>query len=250
MQQPIFPEREQGYKNLSSNSHILAQKNDEWYAEAVRSGYMYQWNWFGIPLIQFPQDMMALQQIITTQKPTIIIETGVARGGSSAFYASMLHLAHLGTNQDYKVISIDIEIREHTREALSNFVLRDKIQLVEASSTSSEAVSIVEELIQPNDTVMVCLDSNHTTEHVSKELDLYSSYVSPNNYLVVFDTAIHFLDDSLSSHRPWSSTNNPYIAVERFLPNSGFVVDDFTATIGGPTSAPGGYLKRTSEYQD
>ena len=244
MQTPFFEERAQGYADLKSHRDSLQVKNQEWFSAAVKSGYMYQWNWMGIPFIQFPQDIMLLQQIITKEKPTVIIETGIARGGSSAFFASMLHLSHLGTDNAFKVISIDIDIRDHTRLALENFYLRDHITMIEGSSISEQTLLRVKSLVQTDDHVMVFLDSNHTHAHVRRELEMYSQLVSRGQYLVVMDTVIEYLEEDTSSNKPWSKGDNPLTAVQQFLPNSGFTIDEFSDTIYGPTCAPFGYLKR------
>lgn len=202
--------------------------------------YTYNFNWLGLPIIQYPQDVIALQEIIWKTKPDIIIETGVARGGSIIFYSSVLHLL----NGNGRVVGIDIDIRSHNKEAIENHPLSFRINLVEGSSIDLSTIKNVEALIKSTDKVMVILDSNHTHDHVLKELELYSPFVTKDCYLVVLDTCVEDLPDNLFDDRPWGKGNNPKTAVLEFLKSSNrFKIDESISNKLVLTSAPDGYLK-------
>ena len=193
-----------------------------------------------MPIIQTPQDIVALQEIIWQTKPDIIIETGVARGGSIIFHASMLHM--LGN--DGKVIGIDIDIRPHNREAIEQHAMSKYIHLIEGSSVDQDILQQVKDLIPEKSSVMVILDSNHTHDHVLKELQHYSSLVTKGCYLVVLDTIVEDLPDDLYHNRPWSRGNNPKTAVHEFMKTTTrFEIDDTVTNKILITAAPDGYLK-------
>jgi cephalosporin hydroxylase len=183
--------------------------------------------------------MIATQEVIYQVKPDLIIETGVAHGGSLIFSASMLTL--LGNNGS--VLGIDIDIRKHNREAIEAHEMRKRIHLIQGSSISSEVLNEVKKYTDGKK-VMVFLDSNHTYEHVKAELELYSPFVKKGSYLIVYDTAIDDLPDSLSSDRPWGYNNGPKKAVHEFLKvNSRFEVDQEINNKLVISVAPDGYLK-------
>lgn len=206
----------------------------------AKTEYMYNFDWLGLPIIQFPQDMVALQEIIWQTKPDIIIETGVARGGSIIFHASMLQLL----NQDGKVIGVDIDIREHNRKAIEEHPLSFRINLIQGSSIDQSTVDQVKALLKPTDKVMVVLDSNHTHDHVLKELELYSPFVSQECYLVVLDTIVEDTPDELYPDRPWGKGNNPKTAVHAFMKTTDrFQIDEIIPNKLVLTAAPDGYLK-------
>jgi len=238
--------REKFLQEVKEN--IDALKSDEdvqalsriWVREITRHNYAYNFSWMGRPIIQFPQDMIAMQEIIWRTKPDLIIETGVAHGGSIIYYASLLEL--MGNNGT--VLGIDIDIREHNREAIEAHPMYKNIQLLEGSSVDQITFERVKEVAHGASNVLVILDSNHTHEHVLKELELYSQLVTKNNYLVVFDTLIEDMPDDLIHDRPWKKGNNPKTAVRQFLnENDRFVIDkDIEAKIL-ITVAPDGYLK-------
>lgn len=193
-------------KELASAGHHFSK-------EIYPSKYSYNFDWLGVPIIQYPQDMIALQEIVWKTQPTVIIETGIARGGSLIFYASLLHL--LGKNG--KVIGIDIDLRAQNRSVIESHPLSENITLIDGSSVDQSTVDRVKELILASDKVMVVLDSNHTHEHVRKELDLYHPLVSSGCYLVVLDTLIDDLPAQYFNDRPWGPGNNPKTAVHDFL---------------------------------
>lgn len=205
-----------------------------------RLNYTYNFDWLGLPIIQFPQDMVAVQEIIWKTKPDLIIETGVARGGSLILNASILHLL----NGDGKVVGIDIDIRPHNREAIENHPLAHRIELIQGSSIDEEVLQQAKSHMKKNDRVMVILDSNHTHEHVLKELELYSPLVSKNCYLLVMDTVIDDMPDDYFPDRPWGKGDNPKTAVHEFLKKSDrFEIDEAIHNKLLITVAPDGYLK-------
>lgn len=220
----------------------LKELSLNWIRQTDRYQYDYNFTWLGRPIIQYPQDIIAMQEIIWKVQPDLIIETGVAHGGSLIFYASMLEmLQNSGT-----VIGIDIDIRKHNRREIEAHRMHNNIILIEQSSTDEKAVARIQKIIQDHKktNVMVVLDSNHTHEHVLKELDLYASFVSKGSYLVVFDTVIEDMPQGHFSNRSWDKNNNPKTAVREFLKrNRDFVVDKSIEDKLLITAAPEGYLK-------
>ena len=220
--------------------------SNEWYIEATKQRYSYNFSWMGRPIIQYPQDLVALQEIIWEVKPDLIIETGVAHGGSAVFFASLLELnAHFGGPKDAEVWCVEIDLRTHNREALVAHPMYPRLKIFDGSSVDTKIASSIAEKAAKCDRVMVILDSNHTHEHVLSELNLYASLVSVGSYCVVFDTVIEDLDDVEFVDRPWGKGNNPKTAVAEFLKtNSDFVVDYSIDEKLLISAAPGGYLKR------
>ena len=202
--------------------------------------YPYNFDWLGLPIIQFPQDIIAVQEIIWKTKPDIIIETGVARGGSLILSASILHLL----NGNGRVIGIDIDIRAHNRKAIENHPLAFRIDLIQGSSIDQSIVDEVKKQVKQSDRVMVILDSNHTHDHVLKELELYSPLVTKGCYLVVMDTIVDDMPDDSFPDRSWGVGNNPKTAVHEFLQKSDrFEIDASIHNKLLITVAPDGYLK-------
>lgn len=202
--------------------------------------YSYNFDWLGLPIIQFPQDIVAMQEIIWNTKPDVIIETGVARGGSLMLSASILHLL----NRNGKVIGIDIDIRQHNRAAIESHPLAFRINLIQGSSLEKEVFNLAKGFLHENDKVMVILDSNHTHDHVLEELYLYSSLVTKDCYLVVMDTVIDDMPEDYFPDRPWGKGNNPKTAVYEFLKHTDrFEIDTSIHNKLLITVAPDGYLK-------
>lgn len=202
--------------------------------------YSYNFSWMDRPIIQFPADILALHKIIWTVTPNLIIETGVAHGGSLVFCASMLEL--LGG--DGRVVGVDIEIREHNRRALEAHPMFGRITLVEGSSTDDAVVDRVRALAADCPRVLVVLDSMHTHDHVLRELELYAPLVSRGSYLIVFDTIIEDLPPDTFPDRPWGPGNNPKTAVREFLQRTDrFEVDRELEDSLLITSAPEGFLR-------
>jgi len=206
--------------------------------------YSYNFSWMGRPIIQLPADILALQEIVWKVRPDLILETGIAHGGSLVFFASLLELV----GGDGRVVGIDVEIREHNRKEIEKHPMFSRITLLEGSSTDQEVLERVRELRLGRKTILVILDSMHTHEHVLRELELYSPLVTPGSYLVVFDTVIEDLPESAFPDRPWSKSNNPKTAVRDFLKTTDrFVVDRELEGKLLMTAAPEGFLKCVKE---
>ena len=218
----------------------LRRKSLDWMVHSSRHGYSYNFSWMGRPIIQFPQDIAALQEIIWDMKPDVVIETGIAHGGSLVFSASMLTL--LGG--DGFVVGIDIDIRKHNREALEAHPMMPRIRLIEGSSIDAGVVAKVEALVEGCRNPLVILDSNHTHDHVLRELMLYSKFVKKGGRLIVFDTVVEDFPDGYFDERPWGKGDNPKTAVHEFLKhNDRFVIDKSMQDKLQITVAPDGYLK-------
>ncbi len=211
-----------------------------WMEASVRRRYSYGFTWLGRPVIQYPQDLLALQELVCRVRPRLIVETGVAHGGSLVFHASLLELLA----GDGRVLGIDVEIRPHNRAALDAHPLRRRIDLVEGSSIDPAVVAAACAAAEQRAPVMVVLDSLHTHAHVLAELRSYSPLVGAGSYLVVLDTVIEELPDDLYPDRPWSRGDNPMTAVRAFLAeNTRFEVDRELEERLGITTAPSGFLR-------
>jgi cephalosporin hydroxylase len=205
--------------------------------------YTYNFSWLGRPIIQFPQDMIAMQEIVWQVKPDLIIETGIAHGGSLIFYASILEL--LGNNGE--ALGIDIDIREHNLVEIEKHPMFKRISMIEGSSVDKNIAKQVHDFAKDKKQILVVLDSMHTHDHVLKELEFYSPLVTKGSYLVVFDTAIEDMPEDFFPDRPWGKGNNPKTAVWEFLKNNKhFEIDKMIGNKLLITVAPSGYLKRVS----
>lgn len=213
-----------------------------WVREVSRYKYSYNFTWMGRPIIQTPQDMVAMQEIIWATKPDLIIETGIAHGGSLIYYASLLEMM----GGDGYVLGIDVDIRVHNRVAIDAHPMRRRIEMIQGSSIAAETVAAVAKHAEGKKSVLVILDSNHTHEHVLQELLHYSPFVTLGNYLVVFDTLIEDMpDDLMNPDRPWGKGNNPKTAVHEYLKtHPEFEIDKSIQSKLLITVAPDGYLKR------
>ena len=222
-----------------NNALLISSKN--FIENSIKSKYSYNFSWMGRPIIAYPQDMIAMQELIWEIKPDLIIEAGVAHGGSIIYYASLLELIGL----DGLVLGIDIDIRKHNRDLIEAHPMMKRIQLIEGSSTSDNVFQQVKKIASTKKKIMVCLDSNHTHEHVLNELKLYAPLTSINSYCIVFDTVVEDLPKNQYNDRPWDVGNNPKTAVWEFLKeNDDFEIDksiDYKLLI---SVAPDGYLKR------
>jgi cephalosporin hydroxylase len=214
-----------------------------WRSMALEKKYMNNFSWLGRPLIQLPMDAIALQELIWAVKPDLVIETGVAHGGSVVLSASILEL--LGHGQ---VVGVDIEIRPHNRQAIEEHPLAGRISLIEGSSIDPWVIAQVRAFATPHKKVLVCLDSNHTHEHVLAELNAYADLVSIDSYCVVFDTFIEDMpDDYVWADRPWGKGNNPKTAVWEWIKSHAeFEIDHSVEDRLLITSAPDGFLHRIS----
>ncbi len=229
-----------------------------WVREISPYKWAYNFSWLGRPAIQFPNDAWAMQELIWQIKPDLIIETGIAHGGSLILYASMLALLDVceaieaGTVIDprqsrRKVLGIDIEIRPHNRAAIEAHPMMSRIQMLEGSSIAPEIIEQVRQIAQGYQRVLVCLDSNHTHDHVLAELNAYAPLVSVGSYCVVFDTIVEDMPKELFPDRPWGPGNNPKTAVWEYLrTHPEFEIDKSIQHKLLITVAPDGYLKRVS----
>tara|TARA_B100000989_G_scaffold297534_1_gene283566 strand:- start:2510 stop:3280 length:771 start_codon:yes stop_codon:yes gene_type:complete len=218
--------------------------------------YSYHFNSLGRPIIQYPQDMVAVQEIIWETKPDLIIETGIAHGGSLIMSASMLALLDMCEAIDLdesfnpkqsnrKVLAVDIDIRSHNKAAIETHPMSSRIQMIQGSSISTEIIDHVKLEASKYNKVMVCLDSNHTHDHVLAELEAYAALTSVGSYCVVFDTNLEDMPKEMFNNRPWEPGNNPKTAVREFLKmHSEFEIDKSIQDKLLITVAPDGYLKR------
>ncbi len=232
-------EKREAIREMAADEEFRALSY-QWAIASAKHRYTYNFTWLGRPFIQFPQDMMAMQEVIWKARPDLIVETGIAHGGSLIFYASMLEL--LGG--DGRVVGVDIDIRPHNREEIEKHPLFRRIDLIQGSSTDGETVRQVRDLAEESRRVLLVLDSNHTHEHVLAELELYSPLVGQGSYIVVFDTFIEDMPEDSFPDRPWSKGNNPKTAVWEFLErNDRFVIDKEIEEKLMITVAPDGYLR-------
>ena len=237
---------------MKENKNSLKNIASQFFTESVKGRYSYNFDWLSRPIIQYPQDIVATQEIIWKVKPDLIIETGIAHGGSLVLSASMLALLEYSDaleagkmldtkNPKRKVVGIDIDIRTHNREALDNHPMRNRMELIEGSSISPNIVNQVHSLAKGYEKVMIFLDSNHTHDHVLAELEAYSSLVSTGSYCVVFDSVIE--DLPIDPNRPWGPGNSPKSALYEYLKkDDSFEIDKSIQDRLLITVAPDGYL--------
>ncbi len=237
--QPSDPKDPAKIEQMAADPEVAAAAQ-ALFAGSCRYRYSYNFSWLGRPVIQYPQDLIATQEIIWNTRPDLIIETGIAHGGSLIFYASLLEL--LGG--DGRVVGIDIDIRKHNRVEIERHPMFKRITMIEGSSIDPGVAERVHEHARGRQRIMVVLDSNHTHDHVHSELKLYSGLVTKGSYLIVFDTVVEDMPEGLITDRPWGKGNNPKTAVWEFLKtNDRFVIDREIEHKLLLTVAPDGYLK-------
>jgi cephalosporin hydroxylase len=218
----------------------LRDASIQWITNSSKHEYSYHFSWLGRPIIQFPQDIVAMQEIIWRVKPDLIFETGIAHGGSLIFSASMLELI----GGEGIVLGVDIDIREHNRVEIEKHPMSKRIKMIQGSSVDEAVAQKVYEIARGRKRILVVLDSNHTHQHVGKELELYSRLVTKGSYLVVFDTVVEDMPAGFFKDRPWGNGNNPKTAVTEFLKtNRRFEIDREIENKLLITVAPSGYLK-------
>ena len=263
-----FDDERKGLIRAYKSSPDLLKAAASFRDESIKARYSYNFDWGGRPIIQYPQDIVAVQELIWTVKPDLVIETGIAHGGSIVLSASMLALldycdaVSAGEALDpavprRKVLAIDIEIRPHNKKAIEQHPMFNRIELIEDSSINSITIQKAHDFAQSFKTILVMLDSNHTHEHVLAELNAYATLVSTGSYCIVFDTIIEDLPDSYFDDRPWGVGNNAKTAVFTFLNqlDAGSIlasdgeilklrVDDSIDEKLLISAAPNGYLKR------
>jgi len=224
---------------------------------SIASAYSYNYFWLGRPIIQYPQDIVAFQELVWQIRPDVIVETGIAHGGSLILSASLLSLIDLceateagemldPSKPKRRVVGVDIDIRSHNREAIEAHPMARRISMVQGSSVDPSIVAQVRDLVGDAKRVMVCLDSNHTHDHVLAELEAYAPMVSVGSYCIVFDTVIEDLPAEMFPDRPWGPGDNPKSAVHAWLPaHPEFEIDTSIDAKLMISVAPQGYLKRT-----
>jgi cephalosporin hydroxylase len=211
----------------------------QWLVRSAAYRYSYNFTWLGRPIIQYPQDVMAMQEIIWRVQPDLIVETGIAHGGSLVFYASILELIGCG-----QVLGVDIDIRTHNRIEIEKHPMFRRVTMIQGSSIGESVAKQVHDFAKGKGRVLVVLDSNHTHEHVLREMHLYSPLVTRGSYLVVFDTAIEDMPEDSFPDRPWHKGNNPKTAVSEFLKTTDrFLADKDMDSKLLITTARSGYLK-------
>jgi len=249
---------EEVYRNirgLGADSDLQALSRI-WIREISRHKWAYNFKWLGRPAIQFPNDVWAMQELIWQIEPDLIIETGIAHGGSLIMNASMLAMLDMceaietGETIDpkqskRKVLGVDIDIRAHNREAIETHPMSSRIQMIQGSSIAPEVIAQVREIAKDYQCVLVSLDSNHTHDHVLTELEAYAPLTSVGSYCVVFDTVIEDMPADMFPDRPWGPGNNPKTAVWKYLKSHPeFEIDKSIQNKLLITVAPDGYLKR------
>jgi cephalosporin hydroxylase len=229
----------------------------DWLEASMARMYVYNFTSLGRPIIQYPQDMIAMQELIWATRPDLVIETGIAHGGSLVLSASMLAMLDLcdaievGATIDprvskRKVIGIDIDIRQHNRAAIESHPMASRITMIEGSSVAPETVAKVKAAASGYQRVLVCLDSMHTHDHVVAELDAYAPLVSSGSYCVVFDTFVEDMPPRFFDNRPWDVGNNPKTAVHQWLKSHPeYSIDKSLQDKVMVTVAPDGFLKKT-----
>lgn len=239
-----------------SKDKMLQALSTIWLRDTARHKWSYNFAWMGRPAIQLPNNAWNMQELIWQIKPDLIIETGIAHGGSLVFYASMLALLDMcdaitaGANLDpqhskRKVLGIDIDIRAHNRTAIEAHPMISRIQMIQGSSIAPEIIEQVHQVAAGYQRILVCLDSNHTHDHVLAELEAYAPLVSKDSYCVVFDTIVDDMPEEMFPNRPWGSSNNPKTAVWAYLKNHPeFEIDKSIQYKLLITVAPDGYLRR------
>ena len=231
-------ERAEAIKEMG-NDKELRQKSLDWMLHADKYKYTYNYSWMGRPIIKYPNDILILQEMIWNLKPDYIVETGIAHGGSIIFSSSMLEL--LGHGQ---VIAVDIDIRQHNREEIEKHPMAKRITMIEGSSVDPTIVNSIKEKVKGKK-VLVCLDSNHTHEHVLEELRMYADMVNVGSYIVCPDTFVEYFPKGYCDDRPWDVGNNPMTALIAFLKEDDrFIIDKDIDNKLMITEGFDGYLKR------
>jgi cephalosporin hydroxylase len=232
-------ERKADIKSMGLDEE-LKKKSLDWMLHADKYKYTYNFEWMGRPIIKYPNDIVIMQELIWKLKPDVIIETGIAHGGSIIFSASMLELIGNG-----EVVAVDIDIRKHNRDEIENHPMMKRITMYEGSSTDTTIFEKIKAHCQGKKTVMVCLDSMHTHAHVLDELNLYAPLVTVGSYIVCPDTFIEFFPKGYYDNRPWDVGDNPHTAAMAFLKaNPNFEIDTQLNDKLMITEGIDGYLKR------
>lgn len=224
----------------------LREITNDWMTQVSKEKYCYHFEWLGRPIIQYPQDIVAMQELIFKVQPDLIIETGIAHGGSIIYYSSLLELnAIMGGPKDAEVVAVDIDIREHNRKAIEEHPMSKRITMIQGSSIDEDIVNQVKAYTKGKKKVLVCLDSNHTHDHVLEELKAYAQLTSVGSYCVVFDTIVEDQPDDMYPDRPWGVGDNPKTAAFEYLKtDSDFEIDKEIDDKILISVTPDGFLKR------
>lgn len=265
-----FSDEVRGRVQANAGDPVLQESARRFLDASIAAQYSYNFSWLGRPVIQYPQDIVAVHELIWQTRPDLVIETGIAHGGSLILSASILALldyadaAEEGTSLDprrprRRVLGVDIDIRAHNRAAIEAHPLHHSIEMIQGSSIAPEVVAQVKERAAGFSRILVCLDSNHTHEHVLAELEAYAPLVTPGSYCCVFDTVIEDLPADSYPDRPWSRGDNPKTAAREYLsrlaatPRVGadgrplrFEVDSAIDNKLLVSVAPQGYLRRVA----
>lgn len=248
-------DRQARVKSYADDSDFRALSRS-WLQASMQRQYVYNFDWMGRPIIQYPQDMVAMQELVWRVRPDLIIETGIAHGGSLVLSASLLALLDMcdaietGTTLDprtshRKVLGVDIDIRAHNRTAIEAHPMSSRIAMIQGSAIAPDVVKQVHDFARGYERVLVCLDSMHTHEHVLGELHAYAPLVTPGSYCVVFDTFVEDMPPRFFADRPWDVGDNPKTAVRQWLEgNAAFEVDTEMEQRLQVTVAPNGFLRR------
>ena len=240
-----FQQARDSQVELNKSNRDLISSADHFFLESVKSNYSYGFDWLGFPIIQYPQDIVALQEIVFQVKPTLIIETGFARGGSSILFASLLKMINNEKDDNIKVLTIDIDFNKDCLLKVMASQFGKYIHAIEGSSIDKKVFEQVVEESKTHDSIMVVLDSMHTKDHVDEELKLYSQLVSKGSFICVMDTAIGYLPEEVTSDRPWSPSNSPFQSAKNFVEsNNNFISRDDIDHKLLVSVAKSGYIQR------
>jgi|TARA_B110000014_G_scaffold251866_1_gene229545 cephalosporin hydroxylase len=240
MKDKKFDERNKKFEKTMSKDVEFKKLSQRWFdISLIKYEYPYHFTWLGRPIIQYPQDILIIQELIWKIKPDLVIETGIARGGSLIFTASILELIGKGN-----VIGIDVDIRKHNREEIEKHPMFKRIKMIEGSSIDKKIVKKIFKLAERKKKILVLLDSSHTHSHVLEELKSYSPLVNKGSYVVVFDTVLEDMPKNSFPNRPWDKGDNPKTAVKEFVKKSNrFKIDVDIERKLMITSNPSGFLK-------
>ena len=239
MKDKKFDERNKKFEKTMSKDVEFKKLSQRWFDISLKYEYPYHFTWLGRPIIQYPQDILIVQELIWKIKPDLVIETGIARGGSLIFTASILELIGKGN-----VIGIDVDIRKHNREEIEKHPMFKRIKMIEGSSIDKKIVKKIFKLAERKKKILVLLDSSHTHSHVLEELKSYSPLVNKGSYVVVFDTVLEDMPKNSFPNRPWDKGDNPNTAVKEFVKKSNrFKIDVDMERKLMITSNPSGFLK-------
>jgi len=239
MKDKEFEKRNSAFIKSMSNDKKFKEKTKAWFENSWKYEYQYHFRWLGLPILQYPQDIVATQELIWKVKPDLIIETGIARGGSIIYSASILELIGKG-----EVIGIDIDIRKHNKKLIEKHPMMKRIKMIQGSSIDKKIINQVCKIAKGKKKVMIFLDSNHSHKHVLVEMKEYSSLVKKGSYIIVFDTMIEDVPKDFFQNRPWNKGNNPKTAVIEFLKkNNRFKIDKKIENKLMITACHSGFLK-------